>query len=446
MRKILGTITIVALLLGLTATAVSAQMTTTTSFQVQNLSTSDAHIAISFYDSSGNVVSAANVSDTISGSSSKLYTQGNNTNLPSGFNGSVVVSSDQPVAAIGIQETSNAAGTLKYQGTYSGFSSGSDTFYLPVVMNAFYGYTTEISVQNAGSSNVDVSISYTDGTNTYSDAVTGLKPGQAHRFDNGSTAGMPSNWIGSGTVTASGGGSIVAVVNQNHTANQEQQTYNGFSSTDAAGTLYAPNLMRGFYGFNTSVQVQNLDASSQTVTIHFQNGTSQTSPSLAQGEGHLFTQGNNASLPSGWIGSAYLTSSGSGNIIAVVNQQNTTTGKASSYNAFATTGTRFVGPNVMRGFYGFNTSVQVMNVGASSSTFTVTFPGQAAATQTSPSLAQYETYLFTQSNNTNLPSSWNGSVEITSASGTQAFVVIVNQEGPNGQGDNMMSYNAISAP
>ncbi|MFX1411327.1 MAG: hypothetical protein ACFFA6_13335 [Promethearchaeota archaeon] len=442
MKKILCTVVIGILLAGLTATAASAQMTTNTSFQVQNLSGSPANVNIAFYDSSGNQVVAANVSDTIPGNDSTLYTQSNNASLPTGFNGSVVVSSDQPVAAIGIQEAKNAASTLYYQGTYSGFSAGATTFYLPVIMDSFYGYTTEVSIQNAGSSNVDVTINYTGG---YSDSTTGLKPGAAHRFDNGSTVGIPANYIGAGTVTATG--PVVAVVNQNHPTNQEQQTYNGFSTADAAGTLYVPNLMRGFYNFNTSVQVQNLDSSAQTVTIHFENGTSQTSPSLAQGASHLFTQENNTALPASWIGSAYLTSSGGGNIIAVVNQQNTGTGKASSYNAFAVTGTRFVAPNVMRAFYGFNTSVQVMNIGAAASTFTISFPGQAAATQTTPSaLAQYETYLFTQQNNGSLPMNWNGAAEITSASGTQQFVVIVNQEGPSGVGDTMMSYNAIAAP
>jgi len=352
------------------------------------------------------------------------------------------------VAAIGVQKTANASGTQQYQGTYSGFASGADKFYVPVVMKGFYGYTTEISVQNAGANNCDVTITYTPGG--YTDTYTGLKPGQVHRFNNASTPSMPNNYIGAGTITASGG-SVVAVVNQNYAAGLQQQTYNGFSAADAATTVYAPVVMKAFYGFNTSVQVQNIDtATSTTVTIYFYNPstgaliTSQTSPSLGPGEGYLFTQHNNASLPSNWIGTARLVSSSSAKIIAVVNQQNTSTGKASSYNAFANPSTRYVGPNVMKAFYGFNTSVQVMNVGASASTFTATFSN--GTSQTSPSIPQYGSYLFTQHNNASLPSNWTGSVVATSASGTQQFVVIVNQEGPSGVGDTSMSYNAIASP
>jgi hypothetical protein len=443
MKKVLSAIVMMVLLAGLTATAASAQLTTTTSFQVQNLSSSaTANIQILFYDSTGNVVSGATINDTITASQSKLYYQGTTVGLPSPFNGSVVISSDQPVAAIGVTKTANAAGTQQYQGTYSGFSAGADKFYVPVVMKAFYNYTTEISIQNAGSANVDVSIAYTGG---YSDSHTGLKPGQVYRFNNASTPSMPNGYIGAGTVTASSGGTVVAVVNQNYVSGLQQQTYNGFAAADSGTTIYAPVVMKSFYGFNTSVSVQNIDdATSATVTIYFSNGTSQTSPSLAHGAGYVFTQQNNGDLPAGFIGSARLVSSSSAKIIAVVNQQNTTSGKASSYNAMANPSTRYVGPNVMKSFYGFNTSVQVMNVGASASTFTATFSN--GTSQTSPSIAQYGTYLFTQGNNVSLPSSWTGSVVVASASGTQQFVVIVNQEGPNGVGDTSMSYNAIPSP
>lgn len=436
MRKVFSAVLLVLVLAGLGATVTSAQFTSVTSFQVQNLSDQTATIALVFYDASGNEISAATVTDTIGGDLSKLYTQANNTNLPTGFNGSVVISSDRPVAAIGIQEAKNASNKV-YQGTYSGFGSdqASDKFYIPTVMKAFYGYTTQISVQNAGSANVNVTIAYKGG---YSDSVIGLKPGQVHRFDNGSTPSMPNAYIGSGIVTATGG-QVVAMVNQNNVAALQQQTYEGFSAAGAGKTLYAPVLMRGFYGFNTSLQVQNIGTGSSAVTVYFSNGTNQ-SHTIPGGDGYLFTQANNTSLPASWIGSARIVSA-SEDVVAVVNQQNTSTGKAASYNAFASTGTSFVGPNVMKAFYGFNTSVQVQNVGTAA-TCTATFSN--GTSQTTPSaLPQYGTYLFTQANNTALGSSFIGSVRVTC--GGQPMVAMVNQNGANGMGDNAMAYNAIRA-
>ena len=434
MKKTLSVIISAAILLALFTSAAAAQFTSVTSFQVQNLSDQTANIMLEFYDEAGNVITAATLSDTIAGDSSKLYTQANNDDLPSGFNGSVVILSDRPVAAIAVQEARNAANQV-YQGTYSGFAAdrASDTFYAPTVMKTFYGFTTEISVQNASGANVDVSVSYTGG---YSDSFTGLKPGQVVRFDNSATVGMPDAYIGAAVITATGG-NVVAVVNQNNVGALQQQTYEGFSPSSAGTELFVPVLMRNFYGFNTSVQVQNVGAGSTDVTIHYSNGTSKTETLPTNGSSYLFTQGNDTALPSGWIGSARITST-SEDIVAVANQQNVGTGKASSYNAFASTATGFVGPNVMKNFYGFNTAVQVQNVG-STTTCTATFSN--GTSQTSPSLAQYETHLFTQANNADLGTSFIGSVSLSC--GGQPFVAIVNQEGPSGMGDNSMSYNAI---
>ncbi|MDY6877952.1 MAG: hypothetical protein SWK90_17355 [Chloroflexota bacterium] len=436
MKKTVSAVLIVLVLTGMMTTVASAQFTKNTSFQVQNLSSTDANVHIVFYDANGDEVTAATVDDVIPGDSSTLYVQSLNDDLPEPFNGSVVVSSDQPVAAIGIQEAKNADDEL-YQGTYSGFSSeqAATTFNIPTVMKAFYGYTTEISVQNAGSSNVNVTINYDGG---YSDSATGVKPGQVVRFDNADTASMPNGYIGSAIVTATGG-EVVAVVNQNNEGALQQQTYEGFSTSAAGTTLYAPVLMRGFYGFNTSVQVQNVGGGSTSVTIHYSNGASDTQ-TVAAGEGYLFTQENEGDLPSNWIGSAYITSTAE-DIVAVVNQQNTSTGKAASYNAFAGGATSYVGPNVMKAFYGFNTSVQVQNISATATTCTATFsPG--GTHQDSPSLDQYDTYLFTQANNTALGDSWIGSVTLTC--GGQEFVAIVNQDGAAGAGDNAMAYNALA--
>ena len=437
MKKTVSAVLIVLVLVGMITTVASAQFTKNTSFQVQNLSSTDANVHIVFYDDTGSEVAAATVDDTIPGGSSTLYVQSLNDDLPEPFNGSVVVSSNQPVAAIGVQEAKNSSNQL-YQGTYSGFSAdqAADTFYIPTIMKAFYGYTTEISVQNASSANVDVTINYKDG---YTDSTTGVKPGQVVRFNNADTSSMPAGYIGSATITATGG-EVVAVVNQDNEAGLQQQTYEGFSTAASGTTLYAPVLMRGFYGFDTSVQVQNVGGGSTSVTIHYSNGASDTQ-TVAAGDGYLFTQGNEGDLPTDWIGSAYLTSTAE-NIVAVVNQQNTTTGKAASYNAFAGGATSYVGPNVMKAFYGFNTSVQVQNVSSTATTCTATFSG-IATVQTSPTLAQYETYLFTQGNNAALGSEWICSVEL--ACGGQTFVAMVNQDGASGMGDNAMAYNALAA-
>lgn len=449
MRRIVSAALIAIVLASLAAGAASAQLSTVTSFQIQNLSGDTATVRIMFYDQTGDEVTTATVSDTIAGDASKLYTQGNNDDLPSGFLGSVVVSASRPVAGMTVQKTANADESRQYQGTYGAFREyqAAGTFYLPTIMDAFYQYTTEVSVQNAGSTDVDVLLSYTGG---YTDSVAGLKPGEAHIFDNAATAGMPEGYIGSGVVTASGG-EVVAIVNQINEEAVEEQTYQGFSPDGGGMNLYVPLLMRQFYGYYSSVKVQKVGAGSTDVTITYSNGYSETQTLTDASDSYLFTQGNETNLPEPWIGSAVIESS-SLDIIGVVNQQNADyprtmdvappwSGKAASYNAPTAGATRFVGPNVMKDFYGFDTSVQVMNTGAST-TCTALFSN--GTSQTSPTLGQYETHLFTQHNNPELGPSFIGSV-VLDCNGEE-FVAVINQEGPTGPGDTQMAYNAIAAP
>ncbi len=460
MKKLL-LVGLVAMMLAMSFVPTMAQYTTKTSFQVQNLSAQTANVQLMYYGSDGNPISGATFNDTINANSNKLYVQSNNTALTDGFNGSVVIASDQPVAAIGIQQSDNAAGTLKYQGTYGGFSAtdAATKFYLPVVMKAYYGYTTEISVQNASTSNVDVVISYFSTGQVLTDTISGLKPGQVHRFNNANTPGMPAtNYIGAATINATG--NIVAVVNQNALAGTyltkpQQQTYEGFSSANAGSILYAPVLMKAYYGFNTALVVQNVGTTSTDITVTFTITPGSSAPgstlvrtsTLAPGAGTQFVQQNEAGLPArNWLGSAIVTSSG-GQIVAIVNQQNTITGKAASYNAFSKSGTRYVGPNVMRNYYNFNTSVQVQNVGTSPTTCAAVFKGTATGnsnvnvTANSTTIQPGGTYLYVQQNQSDLGMGFVGAVDVTC--GGQPFVVVINQNGPDGQGDNAMAYNGI---
>jgi hypothetical protein len=172
----------------------------------------------------------------------------------------------------------------------------------------------------------------------------------------------------------------------------------------------------------------------------YSNGYSETQTLAATGNSYLFTQGNEDNITDSWIGSAYIESD-AGNIVAVVNQQNTNTGKAASYNAFSGGAASYVGPNVMKAFYGFNTSVQVQNLDAAPATCTALF-SNGTSQSTPATLAQYETYLFTQGNNVDLGDSWIGSVELDCGGNT--FVAMVNQDGAPGSGDNAMAYNAIA--
>ena len=97
-KKLLILVAAIALAL-LIPGAVMAQspggLSYTSGVQVVNLDSSTATIGLTYYNQDGSV--AATAADTIAGNSSKTYFP---IQAPTGFNGSLVVSSDKPITAI----------------------------------------------------------------------------------------------------------------------------------------------------------------------------------------------------------------------------------------------------------------------------------------------------------------------------------------------------------
>src|SRR5262245_50665775 len=117
---------VAAMLLALLPVAAFAQtgVSLQTGFQVQNLGTGTANISITYYNADGSLaVGGAGPNpqvDTIPAGQSKTYVGATITGAPAGFKGSVVISSDQQIAAIGnilgSSVPASAAGVLQYGG------------------------------------------------------------------------------------------------------------------------------------------------------------------------------------------------------------------------------------------------------------------------------------------------------------------------------------------
>lgn len=221
-------------------------------FQVQNLSeTGDATIVITYYNQDGSV--NATVSDTVLlGGSNTYYPIG----ASSGFNGSVVISSDVPVAAI--------TNVLKdSQGSsYSGFNSGAETASLPLINKNYYGIDTWFNVQNAGTSDVLVTVSYS-GQPTCNETAT-IKQGAAVTFDQSANTCLPNGYVGAATASTTGG-TIVATVMQ--VASNGLFAYNGFTSGSADPVM--PLVSANWYGFHTGAQIQNTGGVDTEVTVTY---------------------------------------------------------------------------------------------------------------------------------------------------------------------------------
>ncbi|MBN1887676.1 MAG: hypothetical protein JW850_06785 [Thermoflexales bacterium] len=433
MKKLVALLTVGMIVLGLVPLASAQTSTTNTGVQVVNLSsTTTANITFTYYRQNGTTLF---FNDTIDAGGSKVYAQASEPTLSgeATFNGSVVISADQPVAAIVNQSTASSTGGYRFNGSYTGFSQGSTSFYVPVALRAYYNFSTEISVQNAGTGPVDVDVTYS--TTGCTDSMDALPAGAVVRFDNTATCSGALESNGSATITATG--PVVAVVNQmNKTANKEQ-TYNGFAPADAGPVLYSPIALRAYYTFNSAFQVQNVSGAAMDITVTYSDGISRTITGVADGAAAMFAQTAEAHAL-GWAGSAKVTNSTGGNMVGIVNQSNPA-GKASSFNMFTSGANRWVLPSLLRAYYGYNSGYQIQNVGDTAVTVNVTYsdgqhnmtgvviePGQVAGPYAQTAEADHGV-------------SWSGSAVVES---TGPIVIVVNQDAP-GEFDRQYAYNAV---
>ena len=88
-------------------------------------------------------------------------------------------------------------------------STATDTVVMPLIMDRNSGYFTGFNVQNVGGSSTTVTCSYTGSTHT--DVAT-IAPGEA--MNALQLNALADGYVGSGTCVASGGGSIIGVVNE----------------------------------------------------------------------------------------------------------------------------------------------------------------------------------------------------------------------------------------
>jgi hypothetical protein len=419
-----------------------------TGFQVQNLSdTNTANITIVYYTKTGST--DATVSDTIAAGSSKTYFP---IGASAGFDGSVVISSDQPVAAI----TNILGDGLGFGASYESFSGGAGEVSLPLIMKANSGFTTWFNVQNTGSSAVNVSIAYSNSTCT--DSVSNLAPGAAATVNQANNTCLPSPYVGSATVTAASGGSVVATVLQ--VGPSTLFAYNGF--TGGATTPVMPLINANNSGYITGIQVQNAGAASTSVTLNYSPvpgfgtacaetktiapGTSQTFALYAftfPGDPNPGT--NNCAFGSTFVGGATVTQTGSEPLVAIVNQLNNAAAKGAAYNGFdpAVASDTIVMPLIMDRNSNFWTGFNVQNVGASNVTVTCNFVqsnGSNNSSATSPSLAPGAAWNHLQLNQ--LGNGWVGSATCSGGSGS-SLLGVVNELQNGAAGDQFYAYTAF---
>ena len=377
MRKVKFALVVVMLLALAIPLVASAQAVTYTSgFQLQNLSSTQANVQMTYYTQAGTPTS---VSDTIPANGSKTYYP--LTAVPSGFTGSMVVSSDQPVAAI-----VNVLGNNGQRAdSYSSFSQGASPMSLPLVERNNYNINTWFNVQNTGSTAANVTVAYKPGTCTETASIPAFS---SKTFDQSTNACLPSGFVGAATVT----GSQPVAVTVMQVTPQSLLAYTGFGS--ASTNPIMPLVSSGYYKSGTGIQIQNTGASDTSVTISYAPSAgfpgspcteTRTVPASASvtfayptfpagcgasfvGSGHV--TGNTASMP----------------LVAIVNQVTQGKANASSYDAInsANATSKVSLPLIMDRNYNYFTGFSIANVGTQSTNVACTFSGTSFTIASTP--------------------------------------------------------------
>jgi len=448
--SLVATLAFVAAFAIVAPAAAQGGLTYSSSIQVQNLSANTATIQITFYDEATGNASSTVVNDTIAANSNKSYFP-----LPSGlgtFKGSAVVSSDQPVAAI----TNLLGGDGAYAGSATGLSGGATTVGLPLIMRANTGFSTFLSVQNTGTADANITITYTPGSKGTAATQTGtIKPGAAKQFDQATLTALGDVFIGSATVTSNQ--PVAVMVGQLGTGSfKTLLMYDGFNG--GSTTVRAPLVMANNSGFISSLNIQNVGSASTTVTVNYSTNlggsfapASQTL-TLAPGQGGNLLQAAGQWGTNKYIGSATITASQP--LVVVVNQLKLTGGSAgTAYEGFnpASLTSKASAPLLMAGNGGYFTTLQCQNAGTAATTITVTYSANTVSGLSgtpAPDTVTVEpganaTIFQAQAANAKWSGRYVGSATVT-ASGNQPIACLVNQLNNSVTTDAFLTYNAIN--
>lgn len=437
-------------------------------FQIRNLSSTTATVSIAFYAPDGTTV--LTLADTVAGNATNTYFPLTDAALPgsgeppNGFQGAVVISSDQPVASISNLVGYGSSGSAISYASYSAFFGGSSLFYLPLLMKGNYGYNTFFSVQNTGSTATDVSVTYSDGT---TNSITNLQPGAATKLDQ--TLETHSATVFSASLQTTGNVPIAAVVVE--VGPTTLFAYGGFGGGSTG--LVMPLINENNFGYFTGIQIQNLGASNSDVTVSYTPGSGmpgtacQETRTVAAGKSVTFGQNvfvttsdpatlvsENCNQGETFVGSGVVTANtNSMPLVGVVNQLNTGANKGAAYDAFAPSQgqQKVVFPLIMDRNWGYFTSWSIANVGSTTITSTdlvctVTGKDKLGATVTmnfSPSVDLGPGANWTMNHVNQLANGFVGGATCLGPTGAQ-LVGTVNQLLSTGTIDSFLVYEGFS--
>jgi hypothetical protein len=457
-----------------------------TNFTLINFGTSQANVAVNYLLTSGASwpgVPGSSTSFTIAANGGQaIFRQYPpfDGGMQSG-SGSVVIESSEPLGAVAQILARNQ---VPSSGAYSGFTSGSGQFYVPLVVRQLGTASglanSQIIIQNTSAGPVNVSVQFINGSgaSVHTESISNIPSLSSYYYDLSNETDLSVGFFGSAAVrvTSPGTGEVVVVSNL-FSGSDGLQTFNAFPQEDVGTSWVVPLFTsRLANGLSTPISVQNLSggtlyagniqlactkdpASPNPATLNVSN-----SSAVVNNGSYFFNPVVDTShFPTGWFGACRLTVTG--NVVAFVQMRVLGTQDAAAYEAMRAnlTDKKVKVPLVAKRLSnGFATALTVQNLSNSSSahvTFTyspsaeyVTGGGSASNVVVGPvtippggSAIQNHRLSSGSGSVSALPDGWYGTVTATSSDQPIAGFVQLTVLGAT-SGDNFMAHNAFTQP
>ncbi len=382
---------------------------------IQNVGNASANVTLSVYPQGTPTPSTASFS-LASGESKVFVAGGNNAYgtvdvsppLSSG-SGSAVISSDQPVVAIGSIQN-NALSAFPGLGViggnaaefFRGASQAGTSLFYPVVKNNWLNRTTVFSIQAAGSdANITATIRANSGS-VHTRTLTIPANRSVFLVPNDFTPVMASSSCGSNVNSSPCFGSLSITANTGTIVGAYIEFVTGqspaqlvlaasmFADTEADNKIYCPVIKSEYSGRSTGMTIANTSNSNVTVNVTYkvyqgtntgntytQNGV--TIPARGSVVFSRFNPGTMGGMPDGNLAAATVELVGSTNdiLVGVVNESNFsgTPVRATAYTCFGegSATNRIAAPLFKRDVAGVTSALVVQNVGANAAVMTATF-------------------------------------------------------------------------
>jgi hypothetical protein len=344
---------------------------------------------------------------------------------------SAVITADNPIAAV--VTLTRASGNWV---AYDGRSGGSPVAYAPLVFKNRNGWNSSVFVQNLGTESTAVQLVYTSASQTGSwTETTAIPVAASRRVNQIDTSTLPSDFVGSVTVTSLLGSPIALVVLET-SASGNASAYT--APLTAGTTMVAPVVFRNRATngtWNTGIQVQNLGGEVAQLSVAYRASEGSTAvmidrANIPPGASRTFYQPTADLLPNGFVGSATLLVENGQLLSGLVNEVNYDRGISAIYQLLSGGQTTIYAPLLARNVDGVSTGLQVQNLGQRPAPVTLTFRDQAGTTLAvltdTIDAASAKTYF--QPALAGLPEGFSGTAVLTS-DGAQPLAAIVNAVG-----------------